>query len=162
MAIPAQLFGIQLIILRFAGAATMFAVLSFLDLALSAILSAAFIVMFKLGIVGALAGILLSKLVCVAIAWPMTFGLPHRGGPLSSTIRRMLAYALPTMPSVLLNWLQVNGNRILLAIFLTLRDVAIAGVAIKVAALYGFIVFYLTCMGLTWRYYWGHNAPMLS
>ena len=29
-------------------------------------------------------------------------------------------------------------------------------------ALYGFIVFYLTCMGLTWRYYWGHNAPMLS
>jgi O-antigen/teichoic acid export membrane protein len=141
MAVPAQLLGIQLIVLRFAGAAVRYAILSFLDLALSAIFSAALIITFKLGITGALTGILLAKSVCVILAWPMTFGTPRDGRPSGDTIRRMLAYALPTIPSVLLNWLQNNGNRILLATFLTLRDVAIAGVAIKVAALYGFVVF---------------------
>lgn len=141
MAIPAQLLGIQLIVLRFAGAAVMYAILSFLDLALSAIFSAGLIIGFKLGITGALIGILLAKSACVILAWPMTFGRPRGGRPSADLIRRMLAYALPTLPSVLLNWLQNNGNRVLLAMFLTLRDVAIAGVAIKVAALYGFVVF---------------------
>ena len=27
-------------------------------------------------------------------------------------------------------------------------------------ALYGFVVFYITCIALTWRYYWRRNAPM--
>jgi O-antigen/teichoic acid export membrane protein len=141
MAVPAQLLGIQLVLLRFSGAATMFATLSFLDLTLSAVISAVLIVGCGLGITGALAGIVISKGACVAIAWPATFGRPHWGRPSPSMLRKMLAYALPTMPSVLLNWLQTNGNRVLLASFLTLRDVAIAGVAIKVAALYGFLVF---------------------
>jgi len=141
MAIPAQLLGIQLVLLRFSGAAMMFAILSFLDLALSAVISAVLIVGYGLGITGALAGIMIAKGACVAIAWPVTFGRSRGGRPSLTMLRQMLAYALPTMPSVLLNWLQTNGNRVLLAFFLTLSDVAIAGIAIKVAALYGFLVF---------------------
>lgn len=140
MSIPAQILGIQLILLRFAGSAILFAILSFLDLALSAAISAILIAGFGLGIEGALAGILIAKTVCVAVAWPLSFGRPRGGRPSAATVRQMLAYALPTMPSVLLNWLQTNGSRVVLGMVLTLRDVAVAGVAIKVAALYGFVV----------------------
>lgn len=141
MTIPAQLLGIQLVLLRFAGAPVRFALLSFADLGLSALFSFLLIVWQGWGVSGALAGIALGKTLCVALAWPMTFRFPPRTAPPRALLRQMAAYALPTMPSVLLNWAQTNGNRILLAIFLTLSDVAMAGIAIKVAALYGFLTY---------------------
>lgn len=141
MTLPAQLLGIQLVMLRFAGAPVRFALLSFLDLGLSAFFSFVLIVMMGWGIFGALAGIAIGKILCVVLAWPITFRLPSRAGPSRALLRQMAHYALPTMPSVLLNWAQTNGNRILLAIFLTLSDVALAGIAIKVAALYGFLTY---------------------
>jgi O-antigen/teichoic acid export membrane protein len=140
MALAAQLLGIQLVVLRFAGKPIFFAFLSFLDLALSGLLSAALILAFDLGITGALGGILAAKCVAVAIAWPSTFSL--RGGRLSAAAaRRMLAYALPTMPSVLMNWLQTTGSRVVLAFFFSLAAVGLVGVAIKIAALYGFLTY---------------------
>ena len=42
---------------------------------------------------------------------------------------------------MLVNWLQNAGSRLLLAMALTLDDVALAGIAIKVAALYAFVVY---------------------
>lgn len=141
MTVPTQLLGIQLVLLRFASAPIFFASLAFLDLALSALISTVLIVGFKMGIVGGLYGILGSKCLCVALAWPRTFGSAIGARPDRPLLNRMFSYALPTMPSVLLNWLQTNGSRVLLAIFLTLGDVALVGIAIKVSALYGFLTY---------------------
>lgn len=150
MTIPAQLLGIQLVFLRFAGKPVVFATLSFLDLALSAAFSAILILGFGLGVTGALAGVALGKVTCMLLAWPRTFGMPVDVRQSPTMIRGMLAYALPTMPAVLLNWLQTIGSRVLLAIFLTLTDVALASIAIKVAALYGFLIY---AFRLVWEPY---------
>lgn len=141
MTVPSQILGIQFVMLRFAGAPLFFALLSFLDLCLCALFSVALILGLGLGIEGALAGILFGKTICALLAWPRTFGSPRSSRPSMAVIKRILAYSLPTMPAVLLNWLQTNGSRLLLAIFLSLSDVALAGVAMKVAALYFLVVY---------------------
>jgi O-antigen/teichoic acid export membrane protein len=140
-AVPSQVLALQLVILRFSGAAALFGLIAFLDLASAALFSTGFILIGGMGIEGALLGILAGKLSCMAIAWHFTFrrAPPRRPGrPLQ---KAMLAYALPTLPAVFLNWLQANGSRLLLAIFLTFTGVAIAGIAIKIAALYAFIAY---------------------
>ena len=141
LTLPAQLFGIQLVMLRLEGRAMQFAFVSFCDLALCALFSAWFIVMMKLGLEGALWGILCGKLSCMVLAWGRTFGGPMYPLTDPKLAHRMLAYGVPSIPAVLVGWLQNAGSRLLLAIALTLSDVAIAGIAIKVAALYGFVVY---------------------
>jgi O-antigen/teichoic acid export membrane protein len=141
MTFATQLFAVQTVVLRFAGQPVFFAVLSFCDLALCALFSVFYIIKLHMGVTGALCGVLSAKLVCAAIAWPRTFGslMPQ---PLERTLARgMLRYGVPAMPAVLVGWVQNAGSRILLAVALTLSDVAIAGVAIKVAAIYGFIIY---------------------
>jgi O-antigen/teichoic acid export membrane protein len=141
MTATAQLFGVQLVILRFAGRPLFFAVLSFCDLALCALFSVWYIVVMHFGVAGALYGVLSAKLVSVALAWSRTFGgltAPKIGRGL---IAGMLRYGVPSLPAVLVGWVQNAGSRILLAIVLTLNDVAIAAVAIKVAAIYGFVIY---------------------
>jgi O-antigen/teichoic acid export membrane protein len=141
MTLPAQLFGVQLVILRFAGNPVFFAVLSFCDLALCALFTAWYIVGMHFGVIGALYGVLSGKLVCVAVAWRRTFGgLPPPRADRTLTTS-MLQYGVPSLPAVLVGWVQNAGSRIVLAIALTLNDVAIAAVAIKVAAIYGFVVY---------------------
>ena len=141
MAVSSQLLGIQFVLLRFASAAFLFAFLSFLDLALSALFSFGLVVVFDLGPAGALAGILAAKISCVLIAWPYAFTIRSGAKPSRRLVGRMLAYGVPAMPAVLLNWFQTNGSRVLLALFMTFRDLAVAGVAMKVAALYMIVVY---------------------
>lgn len=141
MTLPAQLFGIQLVMLRFEGSSAVFAVLSFLDLALCALFSLGFIVGLGMGVAGALWGVLAGKLVSVALAWSRTFGSLPSARPERSLLAQMLGYAVPLVPAVLIGWVQNAGSRLLLAIALSLGDVAIAGIAIKVAAIYGFVVY---------------------
>ena len=138
---PVQLLGIQLILLRFGGSALFFALLSFSDLTLCALFSLWFIAGMHLGIDGALLGILCGKLVCVGLAWGPTLGTPRQVRPSRALAKSMLAYGVPALPAVLVNWLQNAGSRLLLAMALTLDDVALAGIAIKVAALYAFVVY---------------------
>jgi O-antigen/teichoic acid export membrane protein len=138
---PAQIFGVQLVILRFAGRPVSYAVLSFCDLTTAAACSAWFIVGLHWGIAGALAGMLVGKLACMLLAWPLTIGRFARISSQGALVRRMLDYGVPSMPAVLISWLQNAGSRLLLAVALTLSDVAVAGIAIKVAALYSFIVY---------------------
>ncbi len=138
---PAQMFGVQLVMLRFGGRSMTFALASFCDLAISAIFSVWFIVGLHAGIDGALAGMLTGKTVCVAFAWPATFGKMVRTSVFGKIAKRILAYGFPTIPAVLIGWLQNAGSRLLLAAALTLSDVAIGGIAIKVAAIYSFIVY---------------------
>lgn len=141
LAVAAQIFGIQLIMIRFEGQPVRFAMLSFFDVVGAAGLSVLFMAVLDWGIWGALWGMTLAKLCATLLSWRFTFGRMPEIWPGRRLYARMLAYALPTMPSVLLNWLQTNGTRILLAIFLALYDVAIASIAIRVAALFGFVVY---------------------
>jgi O-antigen/teichoic acid export membrane protein len=138
---PAQIFGVQLVMLRFANRSIRFAVASFCDLAISAVFSVWFIIGLKSGLDGALAGMLVGKLTCVCFAWPATFGRMVRISIYGSVAKRMLAYGIPSIPAVLIGWIQNAGSRLLLAVAMTLSDVAIVGVAIKVAAIYSFIVY---------------------
>lgn len=139
--LPAQLLGIQQVAIRFNNTPVRFAALSFLDLTLSAVFSAWLILQLKLGITGALVGILSAKLVCCALAWPATFGLPTNAFPERPLLKSMLSYSVPTLPSVLLNWAQSTGSRALLALFVPFSQVGLAGIAMKVAALYAFLIY---------------------
>lgn len=138
---PAQIFGVQLVMLRFAGRPMTFTLASFCDLAISAVFSIWFIVGLHAGIDGALAGMLAGKVVCVAVAWPATFGRWVPLAPRSGLVRRILSYGIPSIPAVLIGWVQNAGSRLLLAVALTLNDVAIGGIAIKVAVIYAFVVY---------------------
>jgi O-antigen/teichoic acid export membrane protein len=90
---------------------------------------------------GALWGVLSGKVVCLALAWGRTFGPLRQAAPERAMSMQMIRYGFPSIPAVLIGWLQNAGSRLLLAIALTLNDVAIASIAIKVAAIYGFIVY---------------------
>lgn len=141
LTLPAQLLGVQLVLLRFQGRPRLYGLVSLSDLTLSALFSAGYILVLDMGIAGALLGMLSGKLICVAVAWSATFGRPPRLPLDSVPARRMLRYGLPSIPAVLIGWAQNAGSRLLLALALTLEDVAIAGIAIKVAAVYGFVVY---------------------
>jgi O-antigen/teichoic acid export membrane protein len=140
LTLPAQLLGVQQVVLRFAGKPVFFAMLSFFDLASCAVFSVIYIVFLDMGVAGALWGAVTGKVLCVLVAWgraEMTASL----APDRAWLRRVLAYGVPAIPAVLVAWLQNAGGRLLLAIALSLTDVAIASIAIKVAALYGFLVY---------------------
>jgi O-antigen/teichoic acid export membrane protein len=141
LTITAQLVGIQLILVRFSGRPVQFALYSFLDVLITAVISVVLMVGFGWGIWGALMGMTVSKMFVMALAWRHSFGAFPDPVPSRALLRRMITYALPTMPSVLLNWLQTNGTRVILAIFLSFVDVALASVAIRVAALFGFLLY---------------------
>lgn len=140
LTILAQVVGIQLIVIRCREQATRFSLLAVLDLSLSAVASIVFILVFEMGIGGALLGMICGKLATSAIAFRSTFGRPPRPLMDRGLAWRMLAYAVPTLPAVMFNWAQTNGTRVLLGAFFSLQDVAVAGVAIRVAALFGFVV----------------------
>lgn len=140
-AIPAQVLALQLLVIRFSGAASLFGFIAFLDLVSAALFSFGFIVIGGMGIAGALLGIMAGKLACLAIAWPFTFARLRVQKPGCVLVKAMLGYAMPTLPAVFLNWLQSNGSRLLLAIFLSFTGVAITGIALKVAALYAFLAY---------------------
>ena len=141
LVLPAQLLGVQLVILRCAGACWRFALLSFGDLVLGLGLTACFVGWFGLGVPGALLGLLVGKVVSVAAAWPLTFGWPSPREWSMPSLRSMAAYGIPAVPAVFAGWVQNAGSRVTLAWTLGLTDVALAGVAIKVSAVYGIAVY---------------------
>lgn len=150
ISIPAQLLGMQLVVLRFAARPMLYAAVSFADLTLSALFSAILIVWYDWGTAGALAGLGMSKLALTLAVWPLTFGRPALDRSQRGQARRMLAYALPTMPAVLLNWVQTLGSRLVLAFFFGVTGVAVVGVGLKVAALFGFLTY---AFRLVWEPY---------
>lgn len=135
LVLPTQLFNLQLTVLRFSHRPLVFATFSVADLVVSAVASIVFVIWCGLGIVGALAGLLVGKSLVCLLAWGGTFGrIPARPEP---DIRaRVLRYGTPLMIPVLLNWGQKYGTGILIALLLTLSDVGIAGIALKIAAVF--------------------------
>ena len=137
---PAQMFGVQLVILRFADRSIRFAVISFCDLAISAAFSVWFIIGLKRYRWGAgrNAG---RKADLRRLRLAGNFRPIRAHTLLRWLAKRILAYGIPSIPAVLIGWIQNAGSRLLLAVALTLSDVAIGGIAIKVAAIYSFIVY---------------------
>jgi O-antigen/teichoic acid export membrane protein len=133
---PTQLINLQLIVLRFSNRPILFAVLSVSDLIISAIVSVILVRGLELGIVGAIVGLAAGKSVVAVSAWAQTFGSPPRHCSTLEVRRRVLRYGSPLMVPAALNWMQKYGNSILLALLLTLSDVGIAGIALKIAAIF--------------------------
>lgn len=157
MTLPTQLLGVQLVMLRFEGRAVRYASLSLLDLLFTAAFSVWFIVGLHWGVAGGLAGILAAKCLCVLLAWRGTLG-PEPGAvgvadPSEPTVpasaaavswrRRLLDYGMPALPAVLVSWAQNAGSRVFAAAALSLQDLAIAALGLKVAALFGFVIYSL-------------------
>jgi O-antigen/teichoic acid export membrane protein len=136
-----QLMGVQMVFLRFSGRPIAFAILSMVDILLAAGFSLVFVVMLDLGVVGALMGLVCGKLVLVAGFWGITFKWMPTPFVDRSMIRRLVLFGAPSVPAVVAGWFQNVGNRPLLAVTLPLVDVALTGVAVKVAAVYGIVVF---------------------
>lgn len=136
-----QLMGVQMVFLRFSGRPIAFAILSMVDILLAAGFSLIFVVLLKLGIQGALLGLVCGKLVLVGAFWAITFRQPPSPFIDRSMIRRLVVFGGPSVPAVVAAWFQNVGNRPLLALTLPLVDVALSGVAVKVAAVYGIVVY---------------------
>lgn len=136
-----QLMGVQMVFLRFSGRPIAFAILSMVDILLAAGFSLVFVVIMDLGVVGALMGLVCGKLVLVSAFWGLTFKGPPAPFVDRSMIRRLVAFGGPSVPAVVAGWFQNVGNRPLLALTLPLVDVALTGVAVKVAAVYGIVVY---------------------
>lgn len=141
LALPAQLLGVQLVMLRCADSRWRFVFLSFGDLVLGLGLTALFVVVLRMGVQGALLGLLGGKVIVVGLGWPWTFGWPGGQWLGWSVFRRMAAYGIPAVPAVFAGWVQNSGSRVILAASLGLEDVALAGLAIKVSSLFGIVVY---------------------
>jgi O-antigen/teichoic acid export membrane protein len=141
LTLPSQVLGVQLTLLRCSGSPWAFALLSFGDLVLGLILSIVFVGMLEMGVPGALLGLLVGKVIAVTLAWPWTFGWPSAEWGEGPLLMRMLRYGIPAIPAVVVGWMQTAGIRVALAVCLEMRDVAVASVAMKVAAIYGLAVF---------------------
>lgn len=136
-----QLMGIQMIFLRFSGRPVAFAILSMVDILLAAGFSLVFVVLMGMGIQGALLGLVCGKMVLVGGFWAITFKGPPSPFVDRRMIRKLVAFGGPSVPAVVAAWFQNVGNRPLLALTLPLADVALTGVAVKVAAVYGIVVY---------------------
>ncbi|MGX7927484.1 lipopolysaccharide biosynthesis protein [Tsuneonella sp. HG094] len=132
-----HVLGIQLVAMRFASRPFAYGAISLVDVLVTAASSIYLIVFQGMGILGALAGLAIGKTVVLVAIWRSTFGKPQRPG----RIREMAAYSLPTMPAVLLNWLQTMGSRIVWSFFFAVSAVAVASVSMRVAAAFGLLVY---------------------
>ena len=145
-----QIFGLQLLILRFDGRPTQYAFFSLVDLLACALFSYVLIVLFNFGLVGAMWALVASKTVSTILAWPKTYKYLTFAWPSSKTLFAQVAYGIPLVPAVIVSWAQGSGMRLMIAITLTLADVALAGLALKIAAVFGFMVY---CFRLAWEPY---------
>lgn len=149
--LPAQFSGLQFVVLRFKGYAALYAILSFFDLVATAGFSWVFIIINNAGPVGAFQGIFSAKIIVCLIAWFYTFHgsicwIPW--AQLRLWMLKLLKYGVPSLPAVIINWVHGAGNKVLLGLMLTLQDVAIAGFALKVASIFGFVVY---AIRLSWE-----------
>lgn len=136
-----QIMGIQLLVIRFADRPRLYAIFSVVDVIVTAASSVALIVWLDLGPPGALGGLLVGKAIVVGLAWPLVIGMPRQADFDRARLAAMAAYSLPTMPAVLLNWLQTVGNRIVWSAFFSLGLVAVASVGMRATAAVGVAVY---------------------
>lgn len=140
-ALAAQVLGIQLTVLRFDRRPMAYSVISICDVAITALASVVLIVVFDLAVGGAIAGLAIGKTVAMVASWQGTFGIPRKIATSRRRIGEMLAYSLPTMPAVVLNWMQTMGTRVIWSFFFAFGGVAVASVGMRVAAAFGIVLY---------------------
>lgn len=148
--LPTQIIGIQLVLLRCSGEYIKFSVLSFFDFCMTIIFTIILVSYFKLGVTGALLGVLFVKTLCVFVFWPSTMQLSFMN---SLDFNKKIKYAffgIKSVPAVLANWAQNFSSRLFLSFFYNLTDVATTGIAIKIASVFGLIIY---CFRLSWEPY---------
>ncbi len=131
--IPSQILSISQMILRLDRKPTFFVVLSIGDVLTSGLLALLAIGYFHFGVAGFLWALFLSKVLWCAIAarfldeissfsWKATYA------------REILAFGIPLIPSVMVSWVQSYGNRFILLAFLSMFEVGVFGLAVRVAS----------------------------
>lgn len=147
--LPSQLFSLLQIILRFEAQAKKFLVFSVLDVVTSAVLSIGAVVLLDWGVAGVLWGLFASKVIWSAALLYLRrgyFAWQYDG----RYAREVLGYGLPLVPSVLTKWGQNYANRYILVLWLSLTDVGLFSVAIRLASLVAMID---TAFRLAWDPY---------
>jgi len=147
--LPTQVLGLWLLLMRFQRRPRFFAYLSAGDILTSGLLGVISVVGFGWGIPGVLWGIFASKLVWATMGMKMlpgSFRLVWK----SSYAREILTYGVPIVPSVVTKWAQNYASRFVLVVTLTLADVGIFSLAVKIASLVGLVD---TAFRLAWDPY---------
>ena len=130
---PMAIFGLGQLILRFESRARTFIFFTSIELATTVFFSLISVVIFDLGVPGVLFSQLFSKIIwsmLIVIHLKNSFTLKFDGG----FAKGILSYGIPLMPAVLTKWGQGNAGKFILLISLSLSDIAIYGVAIRIAA----------------------------
>ena len=130
---PMAVFGLGQLILRFESRATTFIFFTAIELATTVFFSLVSVVIFDLGVPGVLFSQLFSKIIWATLlviylkdSFKLNFG--------SKFAKEILSYGTPMMPGVLTKWGQGNVGRFILLMSLSLSDLSIYGVAIRIAA----------------------------
>jgi O-antigen/teichoic acid export membrane protein len=131
--LPTQILGYELLILRLERRPHYFAVFSIGDILTSAILNIIAVVFLGLGIPGVMWGLCISKLLWAAIGARLLFKHLHLKWDLGYA-REILFYSVPTVPNVAVNWAQNYANRFVLIATLTMYQVGLFSLAVKLAS----------------------------
>ncbi len=131
---PAQLVDYSMFLLRLERRPRLYGLIVLGEIASRTLMSLAAITLFDGGVAGVLWAFVVSKAIWAVVALfasrqyiAMTF---DRG-----CVREMLSFSLPGVPSVFGVWLQRHGNRFLMLGYLTMADVGVYSLAMKIAAI---------------------------
>jgi O-antigen/teichoic acid export membrane protein len=129
---PSQVLGLWLLLLRLERQRYSFALFSIGDIVTSALFSVLSVVIFQWDVLGVLWSLFTSKLLWALIGLKLLAGrfrIIWHGGYATE----ILTYGVPIVPSVLTRWGQNYANRFVLVAMLTMVEVGIFTVAVKVA-----------------------------
>ncbi len=131
--LPMQMLGLFQVLLRLERRPYLFGLLSIGDVVTSALLSLVLVVWLRQGVVGALWGLLLSKVIWAAVGGKLLasqFALAWDG----QHAREILVYGVPLVPNTVIGWAQNSASRFVLAATLTLFQVGLFSLAVKIAS----------------------------
>ena len=147
--LPTQLFGYGLLLLRLEWLKRSYVIFSLGDVITSMSLTIFAVVFLRLGIPGVLWALLISKVIwSVLILLRLSRHLELAWD--SINVREILAYSLPTVPTVLMNWIQNYGNRFVLLAAFSFTQVGIYSLAVKTASIVDLII---TAFRMAWYPY---------
>lgn len=136
--LPTQIVGLWLLLLRLERRPWAFAILSMGDVLTNVGGSILAVVILQKGIPGVLWSLCISKLVWAVIGMrlPTKQYYPSWSSPYA---REILAYGIPLVPAVLSKWIQLQADRFILAAILTMADLGIFSLAVRIAAIVAFL-----------------------
>ncbi len=147
--LPSELLNLAQTILRLERMSKQFLILSIGDILTSSCFSVLAVVYWHFGIGGILWSLCVSKLIWIGIGavWLKSFYDITFSG---SYAKEILIYSLPTIPSGIVGWVQNSANRYILAGAMSLFEVGILGLSIRIASA---VAMLLTAFRMAWYPY---------